>query len=114
MPFIHTQLNRPLPKEKEEALKRRMGEAITAFPGKSEQWLMLNFTDNARLWFRGDNRDPLAMVEVQLLGNASRSDCERMTDRLCTILSQELNIQPDHIYVNYTFSTAWGWNGGLF
>ena len=114
MPFIDTRLNRPLPKDKEESIKRRLGEAIAIFPGKSEQWLMLNFTDNARLWFRGDDSEPMAMVEVQLLGNASRPDCEKMTARICDILEQELGVAPDHVYVNYTFSTSWGWNGGLF
>ena len=45
MPFIDTKLNIKLTEEKEIALKKRLGEAIATFPGKSEYWLMLNFSD---------------------------------------------------------------------
>jgi hypothetical protein len=62
MPFIDTKLNIRLSEEKETALKTKLGEAISTFPGKSEYWLMLNFTDNCRMWFRGYDRFPVAMV----------------------------------------------------
>ena len=81
-------------------------------PGKTEQWLMLNFTDRCRLWFHGDDTAPMAMLEVEIFGHASDADCSRLNARICEIFSAVLGIAPDHVYVNYTFSTAWGWNGG--
>ena len=114
MPFINTKYNRPLSAEKEEAIKTKLGKAIELIGGKTEQWLMLGFEENCRLWFRGENDVPMAMVEIQIFGQASESDCERMTARVCEILSEELGITPDRVYVNYTFSTCWGWNGGNF
>ena len=53
MPFIHTQTNVRVSEEKEAAIKEKLGKAISLFPGKSEYWLMLRFTDSARMWFRG-------------------------------------------------------------
>ena len=114
MPFINTKINVPLSREREETVKARLGEAIALIPGKSEQWLMLNFTDNCRLWFRGDASAPTAMVEVELFGSADDADCSRLTARICEIFSAELGISPDRVYVNYTFGTSWGWNGGNF
>ena len=111
MPLIDTKLNIPLPAEKEKILKAKLGEAISTFPGKSESWLMLQFTDQCRLWFRGESDSPLAMVEVKLFGTASGDACAEMTKRICDIFHAVLGIQPDHVYVNYTFSTVWGWNG---
>ena len=35
MPFIDTKLNIRLSQEKEASLKAKLGEAITAFPGKA-------------------------------------------------------------------------------
>ena len=114
MPFINTKINRPLSPEKEEILKSRLGEAITVFPGKTEQWLMLGFTDNARLWFHGENDFPMAFVEVQLLGTAAPDACEKMTQRICTIYSEELGISPDAIYVKFESISEWGWNNRTF
>ena len=114
MPFISTKVNRPIPPEKEAKLKAGLGEAIALIRGKSEQWLMLEFRDNCRLWFRGENDDPIAMVNVEIFGTASPSDCERLTAKICELLNAELGIAADHVYVNYAFSTCWGWNGANF
>ena len=114
MPFIDTKLNIKLTEEKEVALKARLGEAIATFPGKSEYWLMLNFTDNSRMWFRGYNNFPIAMVEVKLFGTADEETCSRMTGIICRLFKEELDISPDHVYVKYEFTDHWGWNGENF
>ena len=111
MPFIDTKLNIKLTAEKEVALKARLGEAIATFPGKSEYWLMLNFSDESRMWFRGYNTIPMAMVTVQLFGSASDEACAEMTKTVCQIFKEELGISPEHIYVKYEFVDTWGWNG---
>ncbi len=114
MPFIDTKLNFPLSAEKEQILKAKLGEAISVFPGKSEYWLMLNFTDNSRMWFRGYDQFPIAMVEVKLFGSADEETCASMTKLLCNLFKEELGITPDHVYVKYEFTDRWGWNGENF
>ena len=69
MPFINTKVNVEISEEKEKELKERLGKAIEIIPGKSEQWLMLGFEDNIRLYFRGDNNCKIAFVEVKVFGN---------------------------------------------
>jgi len=114
MPFINTKLNRPLTEEKEAILKARLGEAITLFPGKSEYWLMMSFSDNERMWFRGYSNFPIAYVEVQLFGSADSDTCAKMTREVCKIFKEELDINPEHIYVKYEFVDEWGWNNENF
>lgn len=111
MPFIDTKLNIRLTEEKEIALKKRFGEAIAKFPGKNEYWLMLNFTDNCRMWFRGYNNFPIAMVKIELFGAADEATCSEMTATVSKILGEELGISADHVYVEYAFTDRWGWNG---
>ena len=114
MPFIDTKLNISLSQEKEAVLKQRLGEAITTFPGKSEYWLMMSFTDNCRMWFRGYQNFPIAMVEVKLFGAAEEALCSKMTGIICDLFHEVLDISPDHVYVKYEFSDRWGWNGENF
>ena len=81
MPFINSKISTPISIEQEQALKTRLGQAISIVPGKSESWLMLGFEPNYNLYFRGSNSEPLAMVEVS------------------------------HVYVKYQTVKYWGWNG---
>ena len=93
MPYIKTKTSTPISAAQEASLKAKLGKAITAL-GKGEAWLMLEFEDNCRLWFRGDNSEPLAMVEVSLFGKASADQYDDMTKAVCGILQEELGIDP--------------------
>ncbi len=114
MPFIDTKTNVRVSEEKEAVLKQRLGEAIASFPGKSEYWLMMRFEDDSRMWFRGHKSVPMAMVDVKLFGGANEDACARMTKTVCALFEEVLGIKQEHVYVNYTFSEVWGWNGENF
>ena len=40
-----------------------MGKAIGLVPGKSEEYLLLEFEVNCRLWLRGNNDEPVAYAD---------------------------------------------------
>ena len=61
MPFIELKTSVSISKEKEAELKSAFGEAIAIIPGKSEQWLMLNFCDEQRMWFKGSD---LSLIHI--------------------------------------------------
>ena len=110
MPHIHTQVNLPISHEQETAMKSAMGRAIGAIRGKTEAYLMLSFEENARLWLGGED-SPCAMLEVSLLGGASHEECDRLTGLLSRIIEETLGVAQSRIYVRYSMTEEWGWNG---
>ena len=70
MPYIQTRTNIKIDKEKEKAIKERLGEAIRIL-GKSEDWLMVEFVPECNLYFRGRNDELIAYVDVKLLGKST-------------------------------------------
>ena len=110
MPYIGTKTTVAISAEKEIILKEKLGKAIEAIPGKTEAWLMCEFEDSCRLWFKGDNSAPSAYVEVKLLGTASPEYYEKLTAIICSILSDVLSIPADRTYVKYEVCKYWGWN----
>lgn len=77
MPFINSKISTSVSAEQEQALKTRLGQAISIVPGKSENWLMLGFEPNYNLYFRGDNSEPLAMVDVSVFGDEDAAASDR-------------------------------------
>ncbi len=114
MPFIDTRVSCEVTPAAEERMKQKMGEAIRCLAGKTEDYLMLSFTDRARLWFAGDNSVPAAMVEVSVFGGATHEDCCALTARLTALLGEELGIPADRVYVKYLATHEWGWQGEQF
>ena len=114
MPYIKLTTTAKVDAAKAQALKAGFGKAIENFPGKTEQWLMVNIEDQQRMWFRGDDSENAAMVDVDLLGGVSKSASEKMTAALCDLLQKELGVSPTRVYVKYTGYADWGWNGTNF
>lgn len=113
MPYIATSTNVSISSRKKEAIKERMGQAIEIIPGKTEGWLMLSFRDNVSMFFKGED-DPCAICQVKLFGSASEENYEKLTEELTDIIRDELDIDPDRIYITYEEIGVWGWNGGNF
>lgn len=113
MPFINIKTNSAVSKEKETLIKAALGEAITAIPGKSESWLMVGIEPGHILYFKG-NDSPAAMVEVSIFGKDAPAAFNELTGKICRILNDNLSIEQNRIYVKYTSTENWGWNGSNF
>lgn len=114
MPFINTKVNIKLSNEQKEILNQKLCKAIEIFPGKTKQWLMLEFEDEKCLYFRGENNSKLAYLEVKILGKSDKSSYNKMTNELCNIINEVLGIEKDNIYIKYEEIDYWGWNGNNF
>lgn len=110
MPFIRTSTNVSIDDNKIMNLKNKYGVAITTM-GKTENWLMLEFNDNAKMFFAGSS-EPLAFVDVKTYGNPNNSNA--MTHELTKIINEELGIDSSRIYVSYQGINDWGYNGNNF
>lgn len=114
MPCILTKTNASISPEQETALKTKLGKAITLIPGKSENWLMLSFEDNCRMYFQGESKDAVAFVEVKLFGRGSGDAYDKLTAAITAALNEVLHIGPSKVYVKYEETAHWGWNGNNF
>ncbi len=112
MPLITAKVSTEITVEKEISLKEKFGKAIELI-GKSESWLMVDFQGNCRLYFKGDN-SASAMIEVDLFGKASDSGYDALTEKITEIVSEELGIAKDRIYVKYNEISHWGYSGFNF
>lgn len=113
MPFIDAKITGKVAEGKKEAIKTRFGKSIGLL-NKSENYLMVGFEDNYDLYMAGKKLDKGAYISVSLFGNASSDAYDKMTGEICSILSDELEIPGDKVYVTYHGVNDWGWNGRNF
>ncbi len=113
MPMIDVRTNCTITPGTEKTMKTQIGEAIALLPGKTENYLMLAFSDNEHLWFAGQNT-PAAMIDVTAFGTLAHEDCCKLTERLTTIVADALKIPSARIYVKYASTREWGWQGHQF
>ncbi|WP_242855079.1 phenylpyruvate tautomerase MIF-related protein [Ruminococcus champanellensis] len=54
------------------------------------------------------------MIHVEVLGAPNPSAYENMSAKLCEICAAELRIPQNRVYVCYSETANWGWNGSNF
>ena len=113
MPFINTKYSQAITPEQELEIKSALAEAVSEI-GKTESWLMVGFEPNYSLYFKGEKSEKIAYVEVSLYGDAGKAAYGKLTAKICAILGKTLGVPSDKIYVKYSPTEHWGWNGGNF
>lgn len=114
MPYIRVRCNRPLTAETVKELQKELGKSITLFPGKTERWLMTDCEGDCALSLAGNADQPLAMIEVELLGAAKPETYDAVTANLTELMERVVGIPGAGVYVKYENLEYWGWNGTNF
>ncbi len=112
MPYIKTTANVAIPWEVQEKIKTQLGKDA-AIIGKTESWLMVEFRENAPLYFKGTN-EPAAIVSVDLFGSAGAGAYGNMTAVITDMLAEQLGVPADRVFVKYSEYSHWGYNGRNF
>ena len=82
MPFIEVKTTEDLSAVAAE-LKSALGDAITAIPGKSESWLMVNLVGEQKMYFQGSDA-PCALFSVSIFGTATDdAGCAPLPSSIC-------------------------------
>ena len=111
MPFIKAKVNCLISHVQEAELKSWMGKAIELVPGKSEEYLLLEFEDNCRLWLRGSDADPIAYIKVAIFGNEGHAGYPAFSAEVTRAFQEVLGIAPENCYIKYEDITAWAVGG---
>ena len=114
MPFIDLKTTAKITADNEAELRSAFGKIIELIPGKSERWLMLNFTDGCRMAFAGTADKDAAYINVELLGGTTNDVYDKLTRAICDTVSKELAVPYDRIYVKYEETEHWGFAGENF
>ena len=109
MPFIDLKTTKKITENDKSELTALLGKAIELIPGKSEEWLMLNFSGEQTMAFKGSFEDS-AILEVKIFGKATRDSYDSLTRELCKIMNELFGIRKDRVYVKYEECSIWGWN----
>ncbi len=108
MPFVKIKTSTAVTPEQEIKIKTGFSRAICLVPGKSEQYLLLEFEDRCRLWLRGRNDEPIVYIEAAIFGNEDHAGFDAFTAAVTKLFSEELLIRPENIYIKFEDIGVWG------
>lgn len=116
MPLIKVQSSVSQPEKKAiQSLLKKLSTKLAQHLGKPESYVMTAFEADVPMTF-GGTFDPVCYVEIKSVGTMSSSQTQNMSQDFCSEISEQLNIDPNRIYIEFADSKGymWGWNESTF
>lgn len=116
MPLVTSITPKALDESTKDALKSGIGEIMNRVAGKSESWLMVRFSEDDTLYFRGEKVEDGALVDIKLIGSLSPDQKKALVREICDLYSKKASFKGENIYVTIEEyqGSNWGWNGSTF
>ena len=114
MPLLRIQTNQSTSPDARQALLSKASELVAEQLGKPEQYVMVTMEPDQSMLFAGSDA-PLAFLELKSIG-LPESQTADLSNALCGLMQQELNIEQGRVYIEFTDAPRkmWGWNGATF
>ncbi|HHI92504.1 MAG TPA: hypothetical protein ENK04_03165 [Gammaproteobacteria bacterium] len=114
MPFLKIQTNQALDDSVQQSLIKKASAIVAGQLGKPENYVMVILQPSQTMLFAGTD-SPLAFLELKSIG-LPEPVIQNLSDSLCTLMAQELDIEKNRTYIEFTDAPRhmWGWNGGTF
>jgi len=111
MPYLNIVTNQTV--QDEAVLLKATSKVVSKASGKPENYVMVAIEAKANMIMGGSDA-PVAFLDYRALGLPS--DRSAFSDALCTLITEQLGIQGDRIYISMTDSERqnWGWNHSTF
>ena len=110
MPLLNISTNKDL--KNEQKLLAKSSDLISSLLNKSENFVMIKFTDSLPMYFAG-NDEPCCFIEIKSIGSLTPS---KISKPICEFFSAELGIPNERIYIFYQDidPSMWAWNNRTF
>ncbi len=114
MPLVSLKTSVALDKEKRKKLLAGLSKIVAEDTGKPVQFVMATVEQVDMVL--GRDTSPSAFVDVRSIGALNRDVNASMSARIAGLLHDELGIEPDRAYLNFTDvkGSNWGAGGGVF
>ncbi len=112
MPYIGIHVTGTLSDAQKNAIKAGLGEKITLIPGKTEQALMVDISENHTMYFQGEAR-ALVFADVRCYKTAEFADKKCFTEAVFRLLTEVTGVPQEDIYLSWGEYDTWGVRGSL-
>ena len=111
MPYIAINTAQILSVAQKDKIKSELGRLITLIPTKNEAGLLVDFSDSRTIYKAGENVSG-AFIDVRLFHKSDLEPKKKFTEEMFEMLSRELGLKKENMYLNIMEFDNWG-SGGI-
>jgi len=110
MPYIAINTSEKLSSTQKEKIKSELGRLITVIPTKTEAGTLVDLSDSRTIYKGGVNVSG-AFIDVRLFHKADFESKKKFTEETFEMLSRELGLKKENMYLAIAEYENWGTAG---
>ena len=110
MPYIAINTAQSLSDSQKEKIKSELGRLMSIIPTKNEAGLLIDFSGGHTVFKAGAKVDG-AFIDIRLFHKSEMEPKKQYVAEVFGLLSRELGLKKEHIYLNILELESWGSNG---
>jgi phenylpyruvate tautomerase PptA (4-oxalocrotonate tautomerase family) len=112
MPYIAINTMQELSAPQKERIKSELGRLMSIIPTKTEAGLLIDLS-SGHTFYKGGIKVDGAFVDIRLFHKSEFEPKKKYTQEVLDLLSRELSIKKEHMYLTISEFENWGSNGEL-
>ena len=112
MPYIAINTTLELSAAQKEKIKTELGRLMPIIPTKTEAGLMIDFSGSRTIYKAGVEVSG-AFIDLRLFRKSDFEPKKKFTEETFEMLSRELGLEKDNMYLNISEFEHWG-SGGTY
>ena len=114
MPCLKLHTSAPVPEAQREPLLQELSAIVSEVIGKPTQYVMVALSEGPMCM--SGQVGPAAFVDVRSIGGLSGGVNKQLSERICSLLGDKLDIAGNRVFLNFAEvpASSWGWDGGTF
>ncbi|MDR2607695.1 MAG: hypothetical protein LBC57_04820 [Treponema sp.] len=112
MPYIAVNTVQTLSPALQERIKAELGRFISVIPTKEEAGLLVDFSGGHSIYKAGKEVNG-AFIDLRLYKKADLEPKKKFTKEVFELLTRELGIKKEHMYLTIIELDTWGSGGDL-
>jgi len=115
VPLVRLETTEKLQADRKASLCASLSALCAEAIGKPEEYQMAIVLDGLTIQ-RSGRPGPAAFVDIRSIGSLTRKVNQILSEKICHLLQQELDIPGDRVYLNMTDipGDRWGHDGSTF
>ncbi|MEA4972524.1 hypothetical protein SDC9_82549 [bioreactor metagenome] len=111
MPQVNVKINYIVSEEQRSIIENGMVDIVVKNLGKRDNWLMVFVEDNAKIYFRGDNKTHTAGIALTVYKEIDDESAQKFITTATELVASNTDIQKDRIEVIIQPVNQWGLGG---
>lgn len=108
MPYIRISATQKLTDEKQAALVKGLGEALSVIPGKDGRGLIVDMEDGKTMFVGGKKQENFVFADVRYYSKFEYHIKKKFTQAVFAVFGDVLGTRPEQAFLTINEYSSWG------